>query len=305
MGGPGSEREVSLRSGSAVANALSHFDDIEVIELIIQDEHFSLPPETDLAFIAIHGRFGEDGQLQKILDQKGIPYTGAGLESSSLAFNKVRSKQRFIEKGVPTPEFQTFRTFNQKSEQELRYWTEELGLSITLPIVVKPVCEGSSVGVHIVRTREELPAALWAVSRYGSDILLEQYITGRELTVGVLDDDETLPVIEIRPKHGFYSYENKYTSGASDYLIPAPINSRQTAETQLLALAAHRALGIEVYSRIDILMDPNGRLYVLEANTIPGMTSLSLLPQAALQAGYSFPELCKKIAELSLAKRQP
>jgi D-alanine-D-alanine ligase len=288
-GGPGKERDVSLRSGAAVAKALRAAG-AQVVEIDVTTAETNLPKSVDLAFNIIHGTFGEDGQLQSILHDRGIPYTGEGIEGSRTAFDKILSKEAFDRAGVPT----------SKWEKIHRGQTP----SLPLPYVVKAPRQGSSVGVHIIRDAAALPAALEDCFQYGEEVLIESFFSGRELTVGILGG-EALPVVEIVPRDGFYDYDHKYTSGASEYFVPAPLTEAQAASVQSTACAAHRALGLEVYSRVDILLAPDDSMSVLEINTIPGMTELSLLPKAAAVAGLDFPSLCEEIAGLSLAKKKP
>jgi D-alanine-D-alanine ligase len=286
MGGPGSEREVSLRSGAAVARALRATGAI-VEEIDVTGADFVVPSGTDLAYNMIHGTFGEDGQIQQILEDRGIPYTGEGVEGSRLAFDKILTKQKFQTAGVPTAKWHTLRR----------------GESSTMPspCVVKAPRQGSSVGVHIIKHSTALPAALEDCFQFGEEVLIEEFFTGRELTVGILGD-EALPIVEIVPHDGFYDYAHKYTKGASTYFVPAEIGGDATRAVQDAALAAHRSVGLEVYSRVDVLLAPDGRLNVMEINTIPGMTETSLLPKAAGVAGLDFPALCERIAALSLSR---
>lgn len=289
MGGPGKERDVSLRSGAAVAKALRAAG-ARVEEIDVTSPELTLPTSVDLAFNIIHGTFGEDGQLQSILHDRGISYTGEGIEGSRTAFDKILSKEAFDRAGVPTSKWEKIRKGQSPS--------------LPLPYVVKAPQQGSSVGVHIIRDAAALPAALEDCFQYGDEVLVESFFAGRELTVGILGG-EALPVVEIVPRDGFYDYDHKYTSGASEYFVPAPLTEAESARVQATARAAHRALGLEVYSRVDILLAPDGSMSVLEINTIPGMTELSLLPKAAAVAGLSFPALCEEIAGLSLAKKKP
>jgi D-alanine-D-alanine ligase len=292
-GGLGSEREVSLRSGAAVAKALGTLG-AEVSEIDVQSEDFQLPDHTDYVFNALHGTFGEDGQVQRILDAKGAIYTGEGMEKSQLAFDKIESKKRFVEFGIPTAPFVALR----KGEV----------LTLPLPFVVKVPCQGSSVGIYIVKKSEEIEGALAKAFSQADTILVESFVSGRELTVGILGETP-LPIIEIRPKGGFYSYENKYTwtnrGGAADHECPARLTLQETRIVHETALAAHRALELAVYSRVDIILDGNNRPQVLEINTIPGMTETSLLPEAAAAVGISMPQLCERIVQLSVERRGP
>ena len=286
-GGPGKERDVSLRSATAVAKAL-HICGAEVHEIDVTGPEFRLPEGTELAFNIIHGTFGEDGQIQEILSQRGIAYTGEGINGSRTAFDKIRTKECFDRAGVPTSTWHSIRAGESPRLQ--------------LPYVVKAPQQGSSVGVHIVRNAESLASALEDCFKYGDEVLVEAFFPGRELTVGILGNT-ALPVVEIVPKDGFYDYDNKYTSGASEYFVPAPLSPEVALRIQETAQAAHRALGLEVYSRVDILLAPDGSMSVLEINTIPGMTELSLLPKAAAVAGLDYPSLCEEIAGLSMAKK--
>ena len=294
MGGPGSEREVSLASGKAVLKALLELG-LDAVPVDITTTEITLPEGIGLAFNVIHGTFGEDGQLQDALEKLGIPYTGAGPDSSRIAFDKNLAKAAFIAHGVPTPRAEIIDVSNGPKLP-----------SFAAPFVVKPPREGSSVGVHIVRLQAQAEAAMADAAKYGNDILVEEFIGGKELTVAILDD-VALPIVQITPPEGVYDMASKYPwlSGAkgSEYQCPADLDLETTMAVQAAALAAHRALGVEIYSRVDVLLDSQNRPYVLEANTIPGMTETSLLPKAAAAIGISFPELCKKIAELSLNLR--
>jgi D-alanine-D-alanine ligase len=294
MGGPGSERAVSLATGNAVLKALLGLG-LDAVALDVTSANIDLPAGTNLAFNAIHGTFGEDGTLQKILEDMGVPYTGAGVESSRIAFDKNLAKAAFVAANVPTPRAEII---DVSKGPRLP--------SFTAPFVVKPPREGSSVGVHIVRNQADAEAAMADAAKYGSEILVEEFIEGKELTVGILNG-AALPIVHIAPPDGVYDMASKYPwlSGAkgSEYFCPADLDLETTIKVQAAAVAAHRSLGVEVYSRVDVLLDSQNRPFVLEANTIPGMTETSLLPKAAAAAGISFPELCKTIAELSLKLR--
>lgn len=294
MGGPGSERQISLASGQAVLEALRSLG-LNAQSVDVTGTTIELPPGTDLAFNVIHGTFGEDGQLQEILERLGVPYTGAGVRSSRTAFDKNLAKAVFVAAGVPTPRAEIIDVSDGPRPP-----------SLAAPFVVKPPREGSSVGVHIVRDPAAAAAALADAAKFGNDILVEEFIAGKELTVGILND-QALPIVHIAPREGFYDMANKYpwmSGGAgSDYACPADLDAATTRAVQDAALAAHRALGVEIYSRVDVLLDARHHPFVLEANTIPGMTATSLLPKAAAAIGIAFPELCRMIAELSLALR--
>jgi D-alanine-D-alanine ligase len=294
-GGPGSERDVSLATAAGVAKALRSLG-AEVAEVDVRDADFTLPDATEIAFIAIHGTFGEDGQLQQILEERGVAYTGEGVTESRVAFDKLLSKQRFTRHGVNTPRWEVIRTSEQPT--------------FSLPYVLKAPRQGSTVGVYIIKEESQLAPALRDVAAYDDEFLVEEFIPGRELTVGVLGE-QALPVLEIIPKSGFYDFNNKYpflnpqAGGGAEHVCPAKIPADVTGRIQDLALLATQSLGLTVYSRVDVLLPQDNQPFVLEANTIPGMTEASLLPEAAAAAGISYPELCARIIELSLAARPP
>lgn len=293
MGGPGSERKVSLASGAGVAKALRELG-AEVVEVDVHGADFELPEGLLVGFNVIHGTFGEDGQLQRIMESRGVPYTGEGVAGSELAIDKIATKQRFTERNVPTAPFEILRGGARPTME--------------LPFVIKAPREGSSVGIYIVKEAAELDAALAEAQRYGSELLVEKFVAGRELTVGIVGE-RALPVIEIQAKKDFYNFENKYpflnpNAAGADHFCPAPLADELTARVQSVALAAYRALDLRVYARVDLLLGPGDELFVLEVNTIPGMTPSSLLPEAAAATGISYPELCAMIVELSLEARQ-
>lgn len=291
-GGPGSERAVSLETAKGVAVALRSLG-AEVLEVDVTGRDFELPEGVEAAFNVIHGTFGEDGGLQAVLESRGVSYTGAGSASSALAFDKARSKAAFVEQAVPTTAYQILTLAGAGPAD----------VTIPLPMVMKPLCEGSSVGVHIIRDEAGIRAAIADLEKFGATALVEPFISGKELTVGILGN-QVLPVIHIQPRSGFYDISNKYPwmggTGGSDYFCPADLSPETTAQVQAAALAAHQALGVEVYSRVDVLLDADEVPYVLEVNTIPGMTSTSLLPKAAAAVGIDYPALCARILELSL-----
>ena len=292
MGGPGSERDVSLATARGVSKALRSLGR-DVVEVDVRDATFELPADTELAFLTIHGTFGEDGQIQRILEKRGVPYTGDGVEGSENAFDKIRSKEKFRAHSVTTPYWQVLHPGQRPT--------------IPVPIVIKPPRQGSTVGVHIVKNEREIDAALTEAGKYDRDLLVEKFVPGRELTVGILGE-QALPILEIIPKGGFYDFANKYpflnpqADAGAQHVCPAEIDSKTTRNIQELALRAHRALGLQVYSRVDVILPEEGEPTVLEANTIPGMTEASLLPEAAAAAGISYPDLCCRIIELSQAR---
>ncbi len=294
MGGPGSERDVSLATGQGVSRALRSLG-AEVAEIDVRDENFQLPSDVDLAFLTIHGTFGEDGQLQRILERRGIAYTGEGVEGSRTAFDKIRSKEKFREHGVTTPLWEVIHPGQRPT--------------IPLPIVVKPPREGSTVGVVIVKNEAEIESAISEAAKYGRELLVEQFVPGQELTIGILGD-EALPIIEIIPKGGFYDFTNKYpflnpqAGGGAEHVCPAKIDAEKTKEIQELALRAFRAAGLQVYGRVDVILSESGEPFILEINNIPGMTEASLLPEAAAVAGISYIDLCTRIIALSRARTE-
>lgn len=291
-GGPGAEREVSLQSGAAVTDALRRLGHRVECRDINPDDLTALDRPADVVFIALHGEFGEDGAIQSILESRGIPYTGSGSAASRLAMDKALAKRRFDECGIPTPQY------------ELLDRSNVVGIAdrFAVPAVVKPISSGSSVDTSIVRTPDALRAAAAnLVDRYGL-ALVEQYIRGPELTIGILGD-EPLPVCEIRTKREFYDYQAKYIDDDTQYLFDLSLPRPMLEGVQRLALAAHRALGCRVFSRVDCMIDANTQLpYFLEINTIPGFTSHSLVPKAAARRGMSFDQLCQRIIELSMPK---
>jgi D-alanine-D-alanine ligase len=290
LGGPGAEREVSLKTGAAVARALRSLGH-EVAELDPQFPEWSLEPATDVVFLALHGTYGEDGTVQRQLEQLGVPYTGCDPEASRIAFDKVLTKQRCLECGVPTAKFVAV-------DAPGAPWPEQW----QPPVVVKPVRQGSSVGLQFVDRVEDWPAALREAFRFGDQLLVEEKIQGRETTVGILDG-VALPVVEVRPKQGAYDFRNKYTAGATEYFCPAAFDHAITERIQTAALNAFQAIGGRDYARVDVMVRANGDPVVLEVNTLPGMTETSLLPKAAAAAGINYESLCQRMVELALKRR--
>ncbi len=309
MGGVSPEREISLRSGKAVAKALGEAG-FNVSCIDVRDEKIEEldHKEIDVAFIALHGYFGEDGGVQQLLESKGIPYTGSGVNASKFAMDKLATKKCFIEAGLKTPGYVTAAEF-----QELIEIQQEV-INLGLPVVLKPTRNGSSIGISIVKDVNHLQTGLDKAFEFGYEVLIEKYIKGRELTIGILDD-KALPIIEIKPAVEFFNYDAKYKDDRTEYLmvkttmrgdetgrIPEPIGSLPSFlynKAQELALRAHSVLGCRGFSRVDMLLDDKNNFYLLEVNTIPGFTEKSLLPKAARVAGISFPLLCEKIVELA------
>jgi D-alanine-D-alanine ligase len=294
MGGPGSERDVSMATGRGVSKALRSLG-AEVLDVDVRDEKFVLPKDVDFAFITIHGTFGEDGELQKILEDRGVPYTGEGIEGSRAAFDKILSKEKFREHNVVTPEWEVIEVGQHPT--------------ISIPLVVKAPRQGSTVGVVIVKDASELDSAMAEAGKYDRTLLIEKFVSGRELTIGILGD-QALPILEIIPKGGFYDFNNKYpflnpqAGGGAEHVCPAKIDPAKTKQIQEQALRAFRALGLVVYGRVDILLSDSGDSFVLEVNNIPGMTEASLLPEAAAAAGIGYVDLCARIIALSRARTE-
>jgi D-alanine-D-alanine ligase len=289
LGGFSAEREVSLKTGAAAAKALRSLGHT-VHELDPKDNNWTLPPKTAVVFLALHGTYGEDGQVQARLEKFGVPYTGCGVEASRLAFDKVLTKQRCVAAGVPTAKFAVF-------DPPGATWP----MGWEPPVVLKPVRQGSSVGLQFVDRVADFSAALTEALRHDTQVLMEERIVGRETTVAILDG-QALPVVEVRPKEGAYDYANKYTAGRTDYFCPAPFDPPVTAAIQKAALGAFNAVGGRDYARVDVMVRANGEPVVLEVNTLPGMTETSLLPKAAAAAGIGYAELCQRMIDLAMKR---
>jgi len=290
LGGPSAEREVSLRSGAGVVKALRSLGHT-VFEIDPKEKQFVLPKETDVVFIALHGTYGEDGTIQQQLEKSGVPYTGCRVQASRIAFDKVLTKERLIETSVPTAKFVV-----------VNLEKAPLPKNLQLPLVVKPVRQGSSVGLQFVERTEDWPKAVAEALKFDSEALVEEKIIGRETTVGILGG-KVLPVVEVRPKSGAYDYKNKYTAGCTEYFCPADFDLATTKKIQEAALGAFRAVGGRDYARVDVMVRSNGEPVVLEVNTQPGMTKTSLLPKAAAAAGISYEELCQGMIDLALKRK--
>lgn len=247
----------------------------------------------DIVFMALHGENGENGKVQAVFDLFGIKYTGTGYLGSALAMDKGVSKSIFTAKGIPTPKGFILKKSNKVSENLLE------GTNVTIPCIVKPSCGGSSIGVAIVNKEEELMTALDEAFKFEDEVVIENYISGREFSVAVVDG-EAYPIIEIVPKEGFYDYSNKYEPGKTDDICPADLTKEQTKQMKKIAVDVSKALYLDKYCRVDFIMDNKGIMYCLEANTLPGMTPTSLMPQEALVLGMDYGRLCEKLIEVSI-----
>ncbi len=298
-GGWSAEREVSLVTGRHVADALRELGHEVALWDLTRNRVSRLIEDlrkwnAEVVFLALHGTPGEDGSVQGLLELAGIPYTGSGVLASALALEKPVAKEIFVHHGIPTPEWRVLR------EDETFAGILELGL----PVVTKPPNQGSTVGTRIVRSTEELPSAVAEALEFGERVLVERYIPGRELSVGVLGE-EVLEVVEILPKADpFYSYRAKYEPGGSEKRVPAPLPREVRARVRELALRAHQVLGCRGATRVDFRLSPEMEPFVLEVNTIPGLTPESLLPLSAAPMGYDFPALVQRMVELALQARR-
>ena len=293
-GGDSSEREVSLRTGEAIAKALSerghYVRPIDVRNKSLEElDKF----EYDLAYIALHGAFGEDGQVQLLLETRGIPYTGSGVEASRLAMDKAAAKERFIERGIITPAFRVV------SEREPAESIRRAIVEIGFPQIIKPSREGSSIGLALARNMCEAIEGVKQAFKCDERVLVEQFIKGRELTVGIIGR-QTLPIIELKYPGAVFDNNAKYTKGVTEHIVRPEMPEEVDERVRMLAFAAHEALGCRDISRVDIMLAPDNTPYVLEVNTVPGMTETSLVPDAAKHAGMEFADVCEKVARFAI-----
>lgn len=299
MGGTSEEREVSLRSGQAVAEALREkgyqVESLDFNPRVLGDIEKAKP---DVVFIALHGKNGEDGTVQGYLELLGIPYTGSGVASSAISMDKILTKKILCYEGLPTAEFEII---HKSSFDRKNFAPGSLIERFGLPVVVKPPTQGSSVGTSIVRKEADLLPSIEKALTFGNEVLIERFIAGTELTVAIIGNNEpvALPIIEITAQNEYYDYESKYTPGMSTHIIPARIPDEAREMIAGIAQKAYRALKCRGFSRIDFILDRNGNPYILENNTIPGMTATSLIPDAARATGISFPELVDKIVKMA------
>ena len=296
MGGPSAEREVSLNTGAAIANALREYGYTNVVEIDLDPRNFGkqlAESKAEVVFNAVHGLYGEDGRLQTLLEIREMPYTGSGMIASVSCMDKVITKRVLRDAGISTPAC----LIVNKKESGIK---EKIMERFSLPVVIKPASQGSSIGVEIVKEENQLDEALANAFKYSRDILVEEFIGGKELTVSMMQKDGevvALPVIHIAPHSGMYDYHSKYTKGATEYICPADLDEETTKKVQEISKQAYEVLGCSGVARADVMLDEEGNGYVLEINTVPGMTATSLVPKAAAAAGISFPELCNIILQ--------
>lgn len=299
MGGTSTEAEVSRRTGTAILNALkSKGYNAEGMELVPKTFANDIQKTgCAIVFNALHGKFGEDGLLQGTLDMLGIPYTGSGVLAAAVTMDKAASKRVFVAEGISTPRSHTYYSYEMK-----RGLVAEIEAEFSLPMVVKAASQGSSIGVYIVESRDELKNALVQAFKYNDEVLVEEFIEGRELTVAVWgneEEKEAFPIIEITTLTGRYDYDSKYTKGASSHIIPAPMSEEKTKEIQDLAIKTFTACGCKGVARVDMMLSKDEVPYVIEVNSVPGMTEVSLVPDAARAKGIEFPELCERMLEMA------
>ena len=293
-GGASSEREISLKSGHAIYKALKRSGlDADLIDPKDDLEKEARSVKAEVVFIALHGRSGEDGTLQRILEEERVTYTGSGPEASFKALDKIVSREIFLKIDLTVPVYKI-----AKSSEELI----DIAGGFKLPFVVKPQYEGSSIGLSVVEDMAQAKAAFDRASKYGENVIIEEYVNGRELTVGIVED-LALPVVEIEAKNKVYDFNAKYWDQATKYTCPAFLDENISKKAQEHALSAHKALGCRDFSRVDMIMNDEGKIFVLEVNTIPGMTERSLLPKAALATGLKFDSLCIKLIDLAYKRR--
>jgi D-alanine-D-alanine ligase len=306
MGGHSLERDISFQSGKRVAAALKKLG-YRVVGLDV-DEHITThlkKERPDLCFIALHGRFGEDGAIQGLLEIMGLPYTGSGILASVLGMDKSLSKDFFAKENIPTPDFVALSTGAVK-ELGAASVIKDITARLGLPLVVKPSNQGSAQGINFVKTEDQMTSALLGAFSFSDKVILEQYIQGTEVAVSVLGEDRTraLPPVEIAPKKEHFDFEAMYTMGATEYFIPARLPADKIKEVQKTAVKAHKTLGCRDFSRVDFIIEKKtGIPYVLEINTIPGLTETSLFPMAAAEAGLDFTDLIGKIAKAGLTRK--
>ncbi|NLV22676.1 MAG: D-alanine--D-alanine ligase [Syntrophomonadaceae bacterium] len=300
MGGMSEEREVSLRSGKAVLDALLTLDyEAQAIDFNSSTIKDIIDYQPDLVFIALHGKYGEDGTVQGLLESLQIPYTGSGVAASAICIDKVLSKRIFSSEGIPNAAFRIIQSHDLDDPAALR---QQLIANIGLPMVVKAATQGSSIGTYIIKDENEILTAINQAFKYSREVLAEKFIDGQELTVALIGNNElqVLPLIEITSANDFYDYESKYTQGMCDHIIPARIGEESQADIISISKKVYKLMGCKGFARIDFMLAKNGQPYVLEVNTVPGMTAMSLVPDAARAAGINFTNLIEIIVNLGL-----
>lgn len=303
-GGVSKEREVSISSSKGVIEALKkNGHDVVAIDFHPERLHEVIDLKVDLVFIALHGKFGEDGSVQGLLDMLNIPYVGSGVLASALAMDKYKAKQMFNSVDIPTAKGKLYQITEDTNIEEINNDIKE---NFEVPFVIKPNREGSTVGLTIVKNMDQIEDAIKRATESDSYILVEQFIKGKELTVPVLgkkNEEKALPIIEIIPKNELYDYESKYSQGGSEHIIPARISEELTEKIKKYAVLAHQVLGCETYSRADFLLTDDGKPYILEVNTLPGMTPTSLFPDSAKAVNMSYEEMIEKLVQLTIEQR--
>ena len=302
MGGTSSEREISLKSGKAVLKSLvdagcdaiaSDLTTTDAAQIVAQLRQAKI----DIVFIVLHGKFGEDGAIQAILEKEGFPYTGSGPKASRLAMDKAATQALLKKNGITVPDFQILRQGDAIKPEII---LKNLGGA---PVIVKPCCEGSSIGITIIKNAADLMPALQVAFKLGTEVIIEKFIAGKEITSGILGQD-TLSLVEIRPKNKFFDFVAKYQSGMSDYIVPAEISAPQTTQIKEMSLKAFQLIGCRDMARSDFILDEKGKAFFLEINTIPGFTATSLLPKAAQDRGIDFTKLCLQLAGYAAQRKK-
>lgn len=298
-GGISSEREVSLKTGQEIYKSLLR-SGYRAFFIDLKDDICSKLKSIDVAFLALHGRYGEDGTVQGLLEILKIPYTGSGVLSSAMAIDKIISKKIFEYECIPTPDYITINADDEINLSEIR---SKIRRELLYPVVIKPSREGSTIGISIVNNDSELSDALKAAFSYDSKVLIEKFISGRLLTVSIIGEKPVaLPIIEIKPKSGFYDYKSKYTEGLTEYIVPALLEEKLCKYITGIAIRSHSSLNCWGISRVDLILGSDNNAYVLEVNTMPGMTPISLVPKAAKAAGIDFDLLVEIILNLANLK---
>lgn len=299
-GGVSGEREVSLSSGKGIMQALKN-NGHEVVGIDFHPNKLEeiLKLDVDLVFIGLHGKFGEDGRVQGLLEMLGLPYVGSGVLASSLAMDKAKAKQLFELNNLPVAKSKMYRV---DDPTDLHAMETEINDLFTMPFVIKPNREGSTLGLTIVEAKEQIIPGIQSATKSDNMVLVEDFIKGREMTVAVLGE-EALPIIEIIPKNAYYDYESKYAAGGSEHIVPAQIDKQTTTTIKELAVQAHKVLGCETYSRVDFILTEENQPILLEVNTLPGMTPTSLFPDAAKEVGLSYDSMIESFVIRSMGKK--